>query len=155
MKTLKNVFSIFLITFALVTLVSCGDKSEDPTPVNTTPVYVGYWKFQSAVVTPKNGSVYTINSLCSTMLSPEFNVEFDLTSKSDAIQKSCKFSDAILTYTGTIVNDKLTAIDFKDNGSKAYTYTNIVINETTKTITANQTFPIGNANTILVTFILQ
>ena len=150
MKNLKSLFSIILITFALITVTSCGDESEDPKPV--VPEYVGYWDFQSAVVTPKNGSTYTVNTLCTSKLSPQFNVEFELTSKTEATQKSPCFSDAPLTYTGTFTNDELTSITFKDGTSTAYVYSNIVINESTKTITADQTFPIGDASKIVVTF---
>lgn len=150
MKNLKSLFSVILIAFALITVTSCGDESEDPKPV--VPNYIGYWEFQSAVVTPKNGSVYTVTSLCTSKQSPQFNVEFELTSKTEAIQKSSCFSDAPLTYTGTFSNDELTSITFKDGTSTAYVYSNLVINESTKTITAEQTFPMGDANKIVVTF---
>lgn len=153
MKTSKFLFSVLFAVIALVTVTSCGDESEDPKPV--VPEYVGYWDFQSAVVTPKNGNVYTVNTLCTSKLSPQFNVEFELTSKTNATQKSPCFSDAPLTYSGTFSNDKLTSITFKDGTNTAYVYSNIQINESTKTITANQTFPIGDASSIVVTFKLQ
>jgi len=150
MKNLKSLFSVILIAFALVTVTSCGDESEDPKPV--VPTYIGYWDFQSAVVTPKNGSVYTVTSLCTSKLSPQFNNEFEVTSETEAIQKSPCFTDAYLTYIPTLVNGKLTEITFKDGTSVSKIFTNVVVDETNKTITANQTYPIGDANTIVITF---
>lgn len=148
MKTLIFGFLAIVLTLGIT---SCGgDESEDPKPV--VPEYVGYWDFQSAVVTPKNGDTYTVTTLCTSKLSPQFNVEFDVTSETAATQKSPCFSDAPLTYKGTFSNGELTSIEFKDSGVVAYTFSNIVIDEVNKTITAKQTFPVGDANNITVTF---
>jgi hypothetical protein len=155
MKNLKSLFSIILIAFALITVTSCGDESEDPKPVVSTPVWVGYWGFQSAVVTPKNGSVYTVTSLCTSKLSPQFNGEYNLTSETAAIRKSPCSGDADMTYVGTIVNGKLTSVEFKDQGSKSLILTNVIVDEVNKTITGNQTFPMGDASNIVITFKLK
>jgi hypothetical protein len=152
---MKSLIALALVVFVSVTITSCGDKSEDQTPAVSKPVWVGYWDFKSAFVTPKNGNDYTVSTLCTSKVSPEFNVEFDIVSDTEATQKSPCSSDASLTYKATITNGKVTSIEFKDSGSVAYIYNNIIVNESTKTITANQTFPIGNANSILVTFILK
>lgn len=66
MKKLKSLFSILLISFALITVTSCGDESEDPTPVTNiekvTATFKGTLTFKSVTVTEGNKSATT--SVC-------------------------------------------------------------------------------------------
>ena len=153
MKNLKTLLAVAMIAVFSFALTGCGDPDPEPNP--PTPAYIGYWKFESAIVTPKSGAVYTITSLCSDSRLPQFNIEFDLTSETTAIQKSPCFDDASLTYVSTIVDGELVAVDFKDSGSIAHSYDNIVVKESAKTITGRQTFPVGTSSNIIVKFKLQ
>lgn len=152
MKNLKSLFSVVLIAFALVIVTSCGNESGDPTPAK--PLYIGYWVFQSAVVVPNgNGSSYTVSSLSCANIAPAFKVEYEILTETTATQKSTCFPDAPLTYTTTFSSGALTSVTFNDSGSTIY-FDKIVINESAKTLTANQqTF--GSAKTITVTFKLK
>lgn len=157
MKTLKSLFLVLLVGFVLV---FAGCSKSDPTPSTPIiPVYIGYWKFISATVIPMSGSTYDQvgYTACNGTTTPAFKVDFKLTTTTDAIQKSICFADAPLTYVGTLTGNKLTNIDFKDGSSKAYSFTNIVIDETNKTITANQILPFdaSKLKSIVVHFQLQ
>ncbi|NJO63401.1 MAG: hypothetical protein HC836_35870 [Richelia sp. RM2_1_2] len=172
MKTL--IFGLVAMLFA-VTITSCGDESEDPTPVTPTKKeYEGTWKFVQAVVVKTGGlETKTITSICSGTASEAFGTEFttEYIVKADlkATQKSPCLGDAEIRYVATIENDKLTAIqfyeDFNQNGvmdgtgnldekTHAVYYDQLVFDVDAKTVKGNQrTF--GKAKTITTTFKLQ
>lgn len=158
---MKKLFSILLLAVAVMTFSGCGDEESDPKPVvPTLPAYVGYWKFESAVVTPKNLSIpeYTISVLCDTKnkKSPEFVVEFDVTSATDATQKSCKTAanNVPLTYKATLVSNKITIV-FYSGTDVQWIYTDLVVDEAAKALIGYQTYPMGDASKIKTTFKLQ
>jgi len=60
MKTLKSLFSILLISFALITVASCGDESTDPTPVKTT-AQLNLEKVQASIGTSMNWTFKSVS----------------------------------------------------------------------------------------------
>lgn len=119
MKTLKSLFSIILITFALVSVTSCGDESEDPTPVKPVETLElsdldGNW---ITVKTTYAGVDYQASTVCS-----------DLTS----VTKWKKANFGIVSST-----NKITFTDVCESFVGTY---DVVFNETTKVITVTGSF---------------
>lgn len=100
MKTLKNLFSIILIAFALITVTSCGDESEDPKSIintqNDLSLIEGTWIFKSINL---DGQVLSPTQVCEEAAFimgsnykdvPKWNIEnVNATTKTAVLRNTC------------------------------------------------------------------
>jgi len=158
MKTMKSLKFLAIASLLMMTvaLFSCGDESEDPAPAKPTSTT---WEFVSAQVTPLGSSTAFTKTLgsCADTDAPTFKtISYTFNDDGTVVDKSVCGVDQKYTYVAQLVDGKPSIIDIYDlsGKTKLLYYDKIVIDETAKTVTANQqTF--GTAKTIVATFKLK